>query len=191
MLTSQQLATLKTNLVANANTILISGVSTAINAALTDNPLNTAVAQAVCDQWYNLPASPSFWVWLNNSSLAAVGMAIKMSDVGGLTTANSTRLQVSFQIRPNGFTPSNQDDRSLFGGLFSVSGAASTRAALLAIWQRLATRFEKLYTTGTGTQVTGDLNSDGSVTVGSPGALVIDGSVTPLAGSDVLKAWNS
>jgi len=195
MLSPAQLQTLKADLQTNTNTILISGVATPINTVASEAfnavPKNVSFAQEICNQWYNLPASPSFWVWLSTSTLAAVGMAIKMSDVGNLTTANSTRLQVSFQVRPGGFTPANQDDRSLFGGLFSVSGASGTRANLLAIWQRLATRIEKMFATGTGTQVTGDLNSDGSVTVGSPGVLVVDGSTNPLTGNDVLEAWGS
>lgn len=186
MLTTSQLQTLKAALASNTNTVLINGVATAINAV----PQGGQNAQTIAN-WYNQPASPSFWVWLGNASLLVTGMAIKMSDVGGLTTANSTRLQVSFQVRPNGFSPAVQDDRSLFGGLFSVSGASGTRANLLAAWQRLATYAEKLFATGTGTQVTGDLNSDGSTTNGSPGVLVFDGSATPLSANDIENAWGS
>ena len=118
------------------------------------------------------------------SNLALVGT----DESTGVTIANSTRLQVSFQVRPNGFAPSVQDDRALFGGLFSVSGAAGTRANLLAAWQRQAAYVEKLFATGTGTQATGDLNSDGSLTVGSPATLSFSGSIT---GQDVLNALNS
>lgn len=186
MLTAAQLQTLKADLAANTNTVTINGVATAVNAV----PHGPDNAQQIAN-WYNGTAAPSFWVWLGNAPLSLTGMAVKMSDVGNLTTANSTRLQVSFQIRPNGFTPSNQDDRALFGSLFSVAGASGTRAALLAAWQRLASRLEKLFATGTGTQVTGDLNTDGTVTVGSPATLAVDGSTNPLAGQDVLAAWNS
>ena len=186
MLTTTQLQTLKTDLAANTNAVTINGVATAINAV----PHGPDNAQQIAN-WYNGTATPNFWAWLGNATLAVTGMAIKMSDVGNLTTANSTRLQVSFQIRPNGFNPAVQDDRSLFGSLFSVSGAAGTRANLLAAWQRTATRMEKLFATGTGTQVTGDLNTDGTVTAGSPATLAVDGSVNPLTAQDVLNAWAS
>jgi len=183
-LTPAQLQTLKTNLAANTATVLINGVATAINVV----PHGAQNAQTIAD-WYNLTAAPNFWAWKGISPPAETGMAIKMSDVRNLTTANSTRLQVSFQIRPNGFNPGNQDDRALFGGLFSVAGAAGTRANLLAAWQRLASNVETLFATGTGTQATGDLGSDGSITAGSPATLVFDGSITPLSGQDVLNAW--
>ena len=181
MLTPAQLVTLKNDLAVNTNTVLINGVATAINAV----PHGLQNAQTIAD-FYNLNAAPAFWVWQPISTPAQTGMAIKMSDVGNLTTANSSRLQVSFLIRPNGFTPSNQDDRSLFGSLFSVAGASGTRAALLAAWQRQASNVEKLFATGTGTQVTGDLNTDGSVTVGSPATLVV---VSPIFGQDIINAW--
>lgn len=187
MLTAAQLTTLHNDLAANANAILISGFSVAIDALTSSQMNNPDVAQAVADQWYNLNANPAFWVWQPNSSLLAVGMAIKMSDVGNLTTANSNRLGVSFQTRPGGFTPSNQDDRSLFGSLFSVSGAIGTRTALLAAWQRQATYGEKLFASGVGTEVTGDLNSDGSTTNGSPGVLSFSGA---LSGIDITAAYN-
>ncbi len=183
-LTTAQLQTLKTDLAANNNTVLINGVATAIK----DVPHGSQNAQTIAD-WYNL-ATASTWIWKNNSPLSETGMAIKMSDVGNLTTANSTRLQVSFQIRPGGFNPSLADDRSLFGGLFSVAGASGTRAALLTIWQRLATNAEKLFSTGTGSQATGDLNSDGTVTVGSPATTTINAPITGGGiNGDVILAW--
>lgn len=184
-LSTAQLQTLKTNLAANTAAVVCSdGQSRAINALIGAlRTLDNAYAVAA---WYNQTASPNFWVWESNSSLITTGMAIKMSDVGNLTTANTTRLQTSFQIRPGGFTPSNQDDRALFGGLFSVSGATGTRANLLAAWQRTASNIEKLLATGTGTQATGDINSDGSVTGGSPATLTFEGSVAP---TDIQAAW--
>lgn len=127
---------------------------------------NSAFDQSAVDA-LNAAAATDFWAWKGKLSLEETGMAIVMSEVGGLTTANSTRLQVSFQVRPGGFTPSNQNDRSLFGTVFSAAGGQLTRAALLTKWQRLATVAEKLLASGTGTQATA-LNTDGTVT-GSPG----------------------
>jgi hypothetical protein len=138
----------------------------------------------------NSPAAPDYWVWKSNLSVEETGMAIVMSEVGGLTTANSTRLQVSFQVRPGGFTPSDASDRSLFGSVFSAAGGQLTRAALLLKWQRLATVAEKLFATGGGgTQATG-LGTDGSVTGGSPANFGpgAEGNVTV---DDLIKAANS
>lgn len=187
-LTAAQLVTLKNDMGANTNTIKVAGVDTQIkNITAQAFPNRQDIAPDIA-AWYNLNASPSFWVWNTITSLADTGMAIKMSDIGNLTTANSTRLQVSFSIRPNGFNPANQDDRSLFGSLFSVAGAAGTRAALIALWQRLASNLEKLFATGTGSQVTGDLNSDGSVSAGSPATMGVSEQLTA---AEVIAAWNS
>lgn len=135
----------------------------------------------------NAAASPEFWAWKSNLSAEETGMAIVMSEVGGLTTANSTRLQVSFQVRPGGFTPSDVNDRSLFGSVFSAAGGVLTRTALLNKWQRLASVAEKLFATGTGTKATA-LNTDGSVTGGSPALLTFEGSITV---TDLINAANS
>ena len=174
---------LKADIAANNNTVLINGQPVAIKNVV-PSPDNDAAIAA----WYNLTAGPAFWAWFNSSSLAAVGMAIKMSDVGNLTTANSTRLQTSFLVRPGGFSPAVQDDRALFGGLFSVAGASGTRANLLAIWQHKVSNAEKLFATGAGTQVTGDLNADGTVTAGAPATLSEEGALTP---AEVAAAFSS
>lgn len=115
-------------------------------------------------------ASPEFWVWLSNLSTEASGMAISMDEVAGLTTANSNRLNVSFAIRPGGFTPASQDDRSLFGSVFSAAGGVKTRTALMEKWQRQATIAEELLATGTGTKGVG-LETDGATESGSPAVL--------------------
>jgi len=177
ILTPQQKQALKADIIASANPLCV-----ALEAAPTNSDFAFAVAAL-----YNIAASPNFWVWKGNLSAADTGTAIVMAEVGGLTTANSTRLQVSFQVRPNGFTPADQGDRSLFGTVFSAAGGVLTRAALLAKWQRPATVVEKLFSTGTGTQATG-LNTDGTVTGGSPALM---GSEGPLIYQDVLDAMAS
>jgi hypothetical protein len=175
MLTNSQLQTLKSDIAAKTQAGQpLAGL----------NPNNADHAFAIA-AYYNANASPSFWVWKNSISSEKTGMVVDLSEVGGLTTANSNRLQVSFIMRPGGFTPSNQSDRALFGSVFSSAGGALTRAAILAAWQRLTTRGERLFSTGTGTQAT-VLNIDGTVT-GSPGSLVFEGSITH---NDVLESNN-
>lgn len=188
-LTTAQLQTLKADIAANTSAIPAGQPWTGIYAGVqVKNVPATGDGNVAVAGWYNQPAAPAYWVWQPSSSQTVTGAAVKMSDVGNLTTANSTRLQVSFQIRPNGFTPSAQDDRALFGSLFSVAGASGTRANLLTAWQRQASFVEKLFATGTGAQATGDLNSDGTLTVGAPATLVVIGPVTD---GDVENARNS
>ena len=127
--------------------------------------------QSTADAMNALASVPlPFWVWKSNANPEDTGMAVDLSEVGGLTTANSSRLQVSFQIRPNGFTPSKQSDRALFGSVFSAAGGVITRTAIIALFQRKATIAEKVLATGVGTQAVG-LNTDGSNTSGSPAIL--------------------
>ena len=146
-LTTAQLQILKTWIIANNNSIFDQSAVILLNAN----------------------ASPDFWCWKTNLSTSETGMAIDLSEVGSLTTAKSSRLDVSFNIRPGGFSPAVQSDRALFGDVFSAVGGQITRAELLLRWQRLATVAEKLLATGTGTKATG-LNTDGTVTGGSPGS---------------------
>ncbi len=49
-----------------------------------------------------------------------------------------------------GVNPSLADRRQCFDDIFSGAGGATTRANLLALWKRLATFAQKLFSTGTG-----------------------------------------
>lgn len=134
----------------------------------------------------NAAATPTFYVWKKLSSLENTGMAIDLKEVNGLTTAESSRLDVSFQIRPNGFLPFKQSDRAFFGNLFSATGGTVTRPALLSEWQRAATIAEKVLASGTGTQAT-DIGTDGTVSGGSPATLG-DGASGNITVSNLLEA---
>jgi hypothetical protein len=61
--------------------------------------------------------------------------------------------------------PSIASNRAFFDDVFSGAGGTNTRAALLALWKRLATRGEKLYATGTGSDA-------------SPATLVVEGAIS-------------
>lgn len=146
----------------------------AADATLAAIPHTQDGAQQVADA-FNQAASPAFVVWKTNVSVGATGDAINATELAGLTSLNTTRLQTIAQYAPNGFNPSLADRRQAFNDIFSGSGGAVTRPALLAIWKRNATRGEKLYATGTGSDA-------------SPATLVFEGS---LAVADVVAAWNS
>jgi hypothetical protein len=64
-----------------------------------------------------------------------------------------------------GVNPSLIDVRQMFDDIFSGAGGTNTRANLLALWKRLATRGEKIFATGTGSDP-------------SPGTLTFEGNIS-------------
>ena len=99
---------------------------------------------------FNLPASPSFTVWKNIETLANIGKAFNATELAGMSTLNNTRLQTLAQYLTDGVNPSIASNRQFFDDVFSGAGGVNTRAALLILWKRLATRVEKVLATGTG-----------------------------------------
>jgi hypothetical protein len=106
---------------------------------------NAEIAKAM-----NLAASPAFTVWKTNVPIVKVGEAFSASELAGLTSLNHTRLQTLAIYLTAGVNPSLPSIRSFFDDIFSGAGGVNTRAALLALWKRLATRAEKLFASGTG-----------------------------------------
>jgi len=123
----------------------------------------------------NAIASPSFTVWKTSVPVSEVGEAMVSTEVSGLTTANTNRLQVMVQYSGGVFNPSRPDTRAGFDSIFSGAGGVNTRALMLALWKRLATRAEKVFATGTGSDA-------------SPATLTWEGSLSYV---DVLTARSS
>lgn len=135
-MTTAQLAVLKADIVADS----------ALNSQPNNPDGNTAIANV-----YNaVVVSPSFTVWKTNVGLTAIGNKFNGTELAGLTTGNQTRLQTIAQYSADGVNPSLADRRAFFDDVFSGAGGNITRPALLALWKRLATRGEKLFATGTG-----------------------------------------
>jgi hypothetical protein len=111
---------------------------------------------------YNLAASPGFTVWKSSVPLGTVGQTFVASELLSRTALENDRLGTFANWNPEGVNPSRADHRAFFDGVFSAAGGAGTRAALLALWKRPATRAEKLFATGTGSD-------------GSPAVLVVEG----------------
>lgn len=122
--------------------------------------------------FYKGQASPNFTVWKTNVSINAVGKAFNGSELAGLTTANLTRLQTLAAYLAAGVDPSQASNRQFFDDVFSGAGGTNTRAALLALWKRLANRAEKLFATGTGSDAV-------------PATMTFEGEISP---SDALNA---
>src|SRR5262245_30066658 len=102
----------------------------------------------------NLTNVPNWTVWKTLVHIKDVMESINGGDLGNLTTANHTALQTVIMGFTQGINPSKPDIRQMLDDIFSGAAGATTRANLLVTYKQLATRFQKLYTTGTGTDTT-------------------------------------
>lgn len=149
LLTPAQLATVKANILASPD--------------LASQPPGPDGAVAI-ERLYNLPSSPAFVVYRTLVALFEIGGAINGSELAGLTTGNLTRLQTIATFLADGVNPSKPDARQFFTDVFSGAGGTNTRSGLDALWKRTATRFERLFATGTGTTaVPGSLTWEGPI----------------------------
>ncbi len=105
--------------------------------------------------WFNADSSPAFIVWKTSVPLAQVGQAQNSTELAGLTTANTSRLQVLAMFSGGSFNPSIADVRAGFDSIYSGAGGFNTRTAR---------RLEKLFATGTGIDA-------------SPAQLVFEGTI--------------
>lgn len=141
-------------------------LKTAIASDATLNALpNNADGNAAIASAFNAAAAPAFTVWKTKVTVTQVGDNIVGTELAGLTTLNLTRLQTIVQMSDAGVNPSLSDRRAFFDDVFSGAGGVATRAKLLALWKRFATRGEKLFATGTGSDA-------------APATLVIEGNLT-------------
>ena len=114
----------------------------------------------------NLDAAPAFTVWRSSVGKNEVGKAFVATALSAITAGNNDKL-ANFASWNETVEPWRTDQRAFFDDIFSVAAGASTRAALLALWKRLATGGEKIFATGTG--------SDASpATLGYEGAITTD-----------------
>lgn len=172
-LTSAQLVTLRTDINANV-TVLPAGLADCGNyvGLQVKNVPNNQDGNLCLARFYNTDASPAFVVWKTGVPLTTVGNAFNATELAGLTSLNTQRLQNLAAWLVTGVNPSLSPVRQFFDDIFSGAGGTNTRAALLALWKRIASRAERLYATGTGSDAV-------------PGLLVFEGS---LSGSDVDQA---
>jgi hypothetical protein len=134
-LSTAQLTTLKAHIDASGD----------LNTLPDDSDGNAEVARLL-----NLPASPAWTVWKKLVSVNDVGNAFNATELAGLTSLNTQRLQNLAAWLAAGVNPSLAPVRQFFDDVFSGAGGTNTRAALLALWKEAATRAQKLFSTGTG-----------------------------------------
>lgn len=159
-LTTEQNAIMKADILADP----------ALNANVNNEDGASAIAVV-----YNAQASPSFTVWRSAVSIAETGQQFNGTELAGMTTANNTRLQTIAMYLADGYNASFADVRQMFNDIWSGAGGTNTRVNLLALWKRLATRGEKLFASGAGSDAT-------------PATLTFEGY---LSYQDVLIARNS
>lgn len=138
--------------------------------ALASLPNNADSAHAIAD-YYNAAAAPAFIVWKMSVPRNDVGKTFVASALAAITAGNNDKL-ANFAAWNEVVNPSRQDQRQFFDDIFSAAAGASTRAALLVQWKRSATRGEKLFATGTGSDAV-------------PGTMGVEGPVEP---SDIIQA---
>lgn len=132
-LTPAQWVTLKADIAASGD----------LNTFPMDDDGHSAIAQL-----YNLPASPAFRVWRTNIPTSEV----KKSFVWTEFIARSAGERDAFQFLLSNGTINGADlnVRQAIVDIFSGPSGATSRSQLTAVAKRDATRAEKLFATGTG-----------------------------------------
>ncbi len=133
-LTAEQKVTLKAHIQGQGdlNTLYVNGDLSGLAAALNAN------------------ASPAFTVWKSLVTVRDTGKAFNGAEWAAMTSGNHTRLTDVALWVGMGYDPSKADIRAMFDDIWSGAGGVTTRASLLVLWKRLATRAEKVFATGTG-----------------------------------------
>jgi hypothetical protein len=146
-LTTAQLQTLKADIAAQTDPTFVAFRSVNDETGMAD--------------WYNLPST--FIAWKTSVSIIDTGLAFNGAEWAGMTSANHTRLQTVAQYLAT-YNAGKADVRAMFNDIWSGAGGATTRANLLALWKRPATRGERLFCTGTGSDaVPGILTREGNL----------------------------
>jgi hypothetical protein len=155
-LTTAQLTTLKTDILANAGEF--GSIPNTSDGAFT-------IAAA-----YNALASPTFIVWRTDIPTKDVKKSIVWTEYIGRSSGEQNAF--TFMLSNGTINGGDPNIRQGIQDIFSGPSGATTRANLVALAKRSATRAEKLFATGTGSDA-------------SPGTLTFEGS---LSYQDVLTA---
>lgn len=157
-LTPAQLTTLKAAILAETTPALVT--------------LRQANDEQGMADFYN--GNSTFIVWKSAVTIQETGQVFNGAEWAGMTSGNHTRLQTVAQYL-SAYKPGLADIRAMFNDIWGGAGGALTRAALLVLWKRFATRGERVFATGNGLDAT-------------PGALTFEGSITAQNISDALRA---
>lgn len=124
---------------------------------------NTPDGSLQIAQAYNLLANPDFYVWRSNVSTAEVRDVLVWAEYDALSVSKQNAFEF---LCSNGIiNPSRVNVRQGISSIFGSPQQSQTRDALINIGRRLATRAEKLFADGDGTE-------------GSPAIMVFEGQLT-------------
>jgi len=158
MLTTEQLQTLKADIAADET---FAGI-----------PHNSDGAWEIAAA-YNLAAIPAFVVWKTDVPTSLCKQAMLWTEY--IARSAGERDAWQFMLSNGTINAADVNVRQGIADVFSGPGGATTRANLTAIAKRNATRAEKLFATGTGSDA-------------SPATMSFEGS---LIYQDVLQAWSA
>jgi hypothetical protein len=149
-LTTAQLQTLKAAIVAETDPTFVAYRTNGQTGLMAD--------------WYNV--SGTFVVWRTDVTADEIGNAWVGTDIDGMSALNMQRLQLLLQSSTRGrFDMSRADRRAGFENPFGTNANNASRVAMRAVWKRFATRCERLFVSGTGSDAL-------------PGALVFEGKIS-------------
>jgi hypothetical protein len=141
MLTDAQLTTLAAAIAAETDPTFVGYRTTGNNGSMT--------------QWFNEPSVPAFICWRTDVQAEEIGNAWVGTDIDGMSALNMQRLQLLLASAPSGvFDMSRADRRAGFENPFGTNVNNASRVAMRAAWKRTATKAERLFVTGTGSDAT-------------------------------------
>ena len=141
-LTPAQQTALKADILGNANQTVIDALALGAHNQLA--------------AWYNGQAVADFWIFRQLVPMEEVQRAIELDDVVNMTTGDNEKLKTIFAIRQGGVFAVKLSDRDGFNDVFSAAAGDDSQQALIALWKRLATEAEKLFSGGAGVGTNGD-----------------------------------
>ena len=160
MLTPAQLATLKAHIAANTATIQLGPDAVQIKDTPNNGDANNEVAA-----WYNLQASPNYLIYRTTVPVAEVMLnGFDWTRVDNLSVGKARIWEWINQS--GGFNPSKTNIRAGIDACWTGTAPdLAVRAAVYVHCKRPASRLEKLFATGSGTDA-------------SPSVMVVEGAIT-------------
>lgn len=148
-LTTEQKATLKTNILANPDALAIYEIGD---------------LQALADL-YNQPASPLYMVWRTDVSTIEIRSVLVWSEYDALSVSKQNAF--AFLCANHVVNAAFPNVRTGISSIFAGPNQAGNLAALVAVAKREANRVERLFATGTGSAASpGTLTFEGTLTFG-------------------------
>jgi hypothetical protein len=138
-LTTPQLQTLKAAIAAETDPTFVA--------------LRTANNEGGMADWYNAPST--FVCWRTNVTRDEIGSAWVGTDIDSMSALNMQRLQLLLASSTAGvYDMGRADRRAGFENPFGTNVNNASWVAMRASWKRFASRLERLFVTGTGTDAT-------------------------------------